>query len=43
MIVAIAALEENLINPENSFECNGFTIRREKFLVKYSGHGSTNF
>ncbi len=44
MIVAIAALEENLINPENSFECNGFhELEERKFHCwKYSGHGSTN-
>tara|TARA_B100001057_G_scaffold496450_1_gene597970 strand:+ start:501 stop:2423 length:1923 start_codon:yes stop_codon:yes gene_type:complete len=44
MIVAIAALEENLINPEDLFECNGFyELEERKFHCwKYSGHGSTN-
>ena len=44
MIVAIAALEDNLINPEDLFECNGFyELEQRKFHCwKYSGHGSTN-
>ena len=44
MIVAIAALEANLIKPEEIFECNGFyEIGERKFHCwKYSGHGSTN-
>ena len=44
MIVAIAALEENLINSEDLFECNGFyELEERKFHCwKYSGHGSTN-
>ncbi len=44
MIVAIAALEENLITPEELFECNGFyELGERKFHCwKYSGHGSTN-
>ena len=44
MIVAIAALEENLIIPEDIFECNGFyELEERKFHCwKYSGHGSTN-
>ena len=44
MIVAIAALEDNLINPEDLFECNGFyELEERKFHCwKYSGHGSTN-
>ena len=43
MIVAIAALEDNLINPEDLFECNGFyELEQRKFHCwKYSGHGST--
>ena len=44
MIVAIAALEDNLINPEDLFECNGFyELEQRKFHCwKYSGHGSTD-
>ena len=44
MIVAIAALEDNLINPEDLFECNGFyELEERKFHCwKYSGHGSTD-
>ena len=44
MIVAIAALEDNLINPEDLFECNGFyELEQRKFHCwKYSGHGSTS-
>ncbi len=44
MIVAIAALEENLINPDDIFECNGFyELEERKFHCwKYSGHGNTN-
>ena len=44
MIVAIAALEENLIHSEDLFECNGFyELEERKFHCwKYSGHGSTN-
>ena len=43
MIVAIAALEDNLINPEDLFECNGFyELEQRKFHCwKYTGHGST--
>ena len=43
MIVAIAALEDDLINPEDLFECNGFyELEQRKFHCwKYSGHGST--
>ena len=44
MIVAIAALEDNLINPEDLFECNGFyELEQRKFHCwKYSGHASTD-
>ena len=44
MIVAIAALENNLINPEDLFECNGFyELEKRKFHCwKYSGHGRTD-
>ncbi len=44
MIVAIAALEENLINENELFECKGFyELEERKFHCwKYSGHGSTN-
>ena len=44
MIVAIAALEDNLIDPEDLFECNGFyELEQRKFHCwKYSGHGSTD-
>ncbi len=44
MIVAIAALEENLISPDDIFECNGFyELEGRKFHCwKYSGHGNTN-
>ena len=44
MIVAIAALEDNLMNPEDLFECNGFyELEQRKFHCwKYSGHGRTD-
>ena len=44
MIIAIAALEANLINQEELFECNGFyELEKRKFHCwKYSGHGFTN-
>ena len=44
MIVAIAALEDNLINPEDLFECNGFyeSEQRKFHCWKYFGHGSTD-
>ena len=44
MIVAIAALEDNLMNPEDLFECNGFyELEQRKFHCwKYSGHASTD-
>ena len=44
MIVAMAALEENLISEEELFDCKGFyELEERKFHCwKYSGHGITN-
>ena len=44
MIVAMAALEENLISEEELFDCEGFyELEERKFHCwKYSGHGLTN-
>ena len=44
MIVAMAALEENLISEEELFDCKGFyELEERKFHCwKYSGHGLTN-
>ena len=44
MIVAMAALEANLIDEEELFDCKGFyELEERKFHCwKYSGHGITN-